>query len=56
LLFRTSRGEPINADSLAKHFKAILKQACLPELRLYDLRHTESRLLSECRPRLYRSS
>ncbi len=40
LLFRTPRGEPINADSLAKHFKAILKQACLPELRLYDLRHT----------------
>src|SRR5439155_18842752 len=40
LLFRTSCGEPINADSLAKHFKAILKQACLLELRLYDLRHT----------------
>jgi len=33
-------GEPINADSLAKRFKSILKQARLPILRLYDLRHT----------------
>jgi len=40
LVFRTSCGEPINADSLAKHFKSILKQAHLPRLRLYDLRHT----------------
>lgn len=40
LVFRTSWGEPINADSLAKRFKSILKQARLPLLRLYDLRHT----------------
>jgi integrase len=40
LVFRTPWGEPINADSLAKRFKSILKQAGLPLLRLYDLRHT----------------
>jgi len=40
LVFRTPWGEPINADSLAKRFKSVLKQARLPILRLYDLRHT----------------
>jgi len=39
LVFRTPWGEPINADSLAKRFKSVLKQAHLPILRLYDLRH-----------------
>lgn len=34
------RGQPINADNLAKRFKSILKEAGLPLLRLYDLRHT----------------
>ena len=40
LVFRTPSGQPINADSLAKHFKSILNLAGLPRVRLYDLRHT----------------
>ncbi len=40
LVFRTLSGQPINADNLAKRFKSILKEAGLPLLRLYDLRHT----------------
>lgn len=40
LVFRTPSGEPINADSLAKRFKSIFRHARLPQLRLYDLRHT----------------
>jgi integrase len=45
LLFTTASGEPINEDRLArKHFKSILKNADLPDLRLYDLRHTAATL------------
>ena len=40
LVFKTRSGHPINADSLAKHFKSILALAGLPRIRLYDLRHT----------------
>jgi integrase len=44
LVFKTVRGEPINSDSLAKHFKSILEVAGLPRIRLYDLRHTAATL------------
>jgi integrase len=44
LVFRTALGEPINADSLAKHFKSIVQLAGLPRVRLYDLRHTAATL------------
>jgi integrase len=40
LVFKTASGRPINADSLAKHFKSILEVAGLPRMRLYDLRHS----------------
>ena len=40
LVFRTSSGQPINADYLAKHFRSILDFAELPRIRLYDLRHS----------------
>jgi len=40
LVFRTSSGQPINADYLAKHFRSILDSAGLPRIRLYDLRHS----------------
>ena len=40
LVFRTSSGQPINADYLAKHFRSILDLAGLPRIRLYDLRHS----------------
>lgn len=44
LVFKTHSGHPINADSLAKHFKSILALAGLPRIRLYDLRHTAATL------------
>ncbi|MBZ5664208.1 MAG: site-specific integrase [Acidobacteriia bacterium] len=41
LIFTTPRGEPINEEYLVKkHFKPILREAGLPDIRLYDLRHT----------------
>ena len=39
-MFKTASGQPINADSLAKHFKSILGLCGLPPMRLYDLRHS----------------
>jgi integrase len=44
VVFKTVWGEPINSDSLAKHFKSILEVAGLPRIRLYDLRHTAATL------------
>lgn len=45
LIFSTPLGDPINEDYLVKkHFKPILRQAGLPEIRLYDLRHTAATL------------
>ena len=41
LVFTTARGEPINEEYLVKkHFKPLLREAGLPNIRLYDLRHT----------------
>ena len=41
LIFTTARGEPINEEYLVKkHFKPLLRDAGLPNIRLYDLRHT----------------
>jgi integrase len=41
LIFTTAEGEPLNEDRLARReFKAILEQAGLRAIRLYDLRHT----------------
>ena len=41
LIFTTARGEPINEEYLVKkHFKPLLQEAGLPNIRLYDLRHT----------------
>jgi integrase len=45
LIFITEFGRPVNANSLVyKHFKPILKRAGLPNIRLYDLRHTAATL------------
>jgi integrase len=45
LMFATPCGQPINEDYLVKkHFKPILRQAGLPDIRLYDLRHTAATL------------
>ena len=45
LIFTTTRGEPINEEYLVKkHFKPLLRKADLPNIRLYDLRHTSATL------------
>lgn len=44
LLFTTPTGHPIHSDKLAQRFKAILRKAGLPIVRLYDLRHTSATL------------
>ena len=44
MVFTTPTGRPIHSDKLAKKFKAILRQAGLPIVRLYDLRHTSATL------------
>ena len=44
LLFTTPAGHPICSDNLAQRFKAILRKAGLPIVRLYDLRHTSATL------------
>jgi integrase len=43
-MFKTISGQPINSDYLARQFKRILRQAGLPRMRLYDLRHTAATL------------
>jgi integrase len=45
LIFITSHGEPINEEYLVKkHFKPLLREAGLPNIRLYDLLHTSATL------------
>jgi integrase len=45
LIFTTGRGEPIDEEYLVKkYFKPILRNAGLPDIRLYDLRHTSATL------------
>ena len=45
LIFVTEFGRPVNVNSLVyKHFKPMLKRAGLPNIRLYELRHTAATL------------
>lgn len=45
LIFTTPSGEPINEEYLVKkHFKPLLRETGLPNIRLYDLRHTSATL------------
>jgi len=45
LIFRSNNGKPIDESYLVKRFfKPILIEAGLPEIRLYDLRHTAATL------------
>ncbi len=45
LIFARHTGEPIEANNLKKrYFKPILEAAGLPDMRLYDLRHTAATL------------
>ena len=43
-MFKTRCGRPINSDHLAREFKRLLREAGLPPMRLYDLRHTAATL------------
>jgi integrase len=45
LVFTTSIGTPIENSNLTKSFKALLRQAKLPDIRIHDLRHTAATLL-----------
>ena len=45
-VFAADNGEPMNDKNiLRRHFKPLLEQAGLPDIRLYDLRHTCATLL-----------
>jgi len=45
LIFTTAHGAPINEEYLVKkHFKPLLREAGLANIRLYDLRHTSATL------------
>lgn len=45
LVLASATGEPLNEREVVRHFKAVLKAANLPDIRLYDLRHTCASLL-----------
>lgn len=45
LAFCTANGTPLDSKNLRRSFRAILKRASLPRIRVYDLRHTTATLL-----------
>ena len=46
LVFASETGTPLQRKNFTdRHFKPILKKANLPDIRLYDLRHTTATLL-----------
>ena len=46
LIFPSQNNTPLNERNvITRHFKPILKKAGLPDIRLYDLRHTQATLL-----------
>ena len=48
LVFPSLNGGPMDRDNLAaRHFKPLLKRGELPDIRLYDLRHTFATLWLE---------
>jgi integrase len=47
LAFANSLGRPADLAKIRRSFKALLKQAGLPEIKFYSLRHTSATLLSE---------
>lgn len=46
-IFTNEFGHPLGLDAVRKKFKLALRQANLPEVRLYDARHTSATLLME---------
>ena len=47
LIFPSSVGTPMEPRNLVRTFKALLKQAAVPEVRFPDLRHTAATLMLE---------
>lgn len=45
LIFPSTLGTPLDPRNLFRDFKAILKQANLPDIRFHDLRHTAATLM-----------
>jgi integrase len=45
LIFKTSTGKPISPRNILRHFKQVIDQVKLPEIRFHDLRHTHATLL-----------
>ncbi len=45
LVFTSTIGTPLDERNVRRAFKAILKQAKLPHMRIHDLRHTAATLL-----------
>ena len=45
LIFPNKNGRPMDARSLLRNFKRLLKNAGLPEIRFHDLRHTAASLM-----------
>jgi integrase len=45
LIFTTRSGKPISARNIVRHFKRVIEEIGLPEIRFHDLRHTHASLL-----------
>jgi integrase len=45
LVFTTSTGRPISPRNILRHFKSVIKETGLPDIRFHDLRHTHATLL-----------
>lgn len=45
LIFTTGTGSPIYPRNFIRHFKSVLKEAGLPDIRVHDLRHSHASLL-----------
>ena len=45
LVFVTSTGNPFSPRNLVRHFKQVIQESGLPEIRFHDLRHTCATLL-----------
>ena len=45
LIFTTSKGKPNSPRNLLRHFKKVIKQTDLPDIRFHDLLHTHATLL-----------
>lgn len=45
LVFTTPTGRPISPRNILRHFKSVIEQTGLPDIRFHDLRHTHATLL-----------